>query len=405
MLRKKGFLIKTLILTIIILILIIAFNNNSNNSEINKDNFLNKININQSINKDKSFNKSIIYFSRHDGTIGNFKTIGELLNFNVTVISPSYRFQDRPKCFLEDKCKNFVNKICSQYDFVIVSDIIPDSYIFLINECQTKIILEITNRFDVLIDEKNKIDFYEQFGKAIIENKNITVVENNPYEVFYACQNGIFIPNYYLIRPVGFAPDEVLAKKYKISHEEIAIIDRTDQDSGVSSRQLKKYKIKHRILNKDYGGPLVLANYKALIILPYQVSIMKMMENFRYGVVMLIPTEKLFRELSNDFYYEFPEKDLKDVPNGLSNYMEWYNKEFKDLFIYFDSWEELPSIIENTDFSKYKKKEMNYMKKYEEKAINLWAQVLDIIPSKDKISDDQPICDNKIFYNYNISIE
>ncbi|KAG4090990.1 hypothetical protein H8356DRAFT_1052285 [Neocallimastix lanati (nom. inval.)] len=405
MLRKKGFLIKTLILTIIILILIIAFNNNSNNSEINKDNFLNKININKSINKDKSFNKSIIYFSRHDGTIGNFKTIGELLNFNVTVISPSYRFQDRPKCFLEDKCKNFVNKICSQYDFVIVSDIIPDSYIFLINECQTKIILEITNRFDVLIDEKNKIDFYEQFGKAIIENKNITVVENNPYEVFYACQNGIFIPNYYLIRPVGFAPDEVLAKKYKISHEEIAIIDRTDQDSGVSSRQLKKYKIKHRILNKDYGGPLVLANYKALIILPYQVSIMKMMENFRYGVVMLIPTEKLFRELSNDFYYEFPEKDLKDVPNGLSNYMEWYNKEFKDLFIYFDSWEELPSIIENTDFSKYKKKEMNYMKKYEEKAINLWAQVLDIIPSKDKISDDQPICDNKIFYNYNISIE
>jgi len=89
MLRKKGFLIKTLILTIIILILIIAFNNNSNNSEINKDNFLNKININKSINKDKSFNKSIIYFSRHDGTIGNFKTIGELLNFNVTVISPS----------------------------------------------------------------------------------------------------------------------------------------------------------------------------------------------------------------------------------------------------------------------------------------------------------------------------
>jgi len=63
------------------------------------------------------------------------------------ILYKKYRFQDRPKCFLEDKCKNFVNKICSQYDFVIVSDIIPDSYIFLINECQTKIILEITNRY------------------------------------------------------------------------------------------------------------------------------------------------------------------------------------------------------------------------------------------------------------------
>lgn len=258
-------------------------------------------------------------------------------------------------------------------------------------------------RFDLMVAKNNKIDYYEQFGKAIIENKNITVVENNPYEVFYACQNGIFIPNYYLIRPVGFAPDEVLTKEYKIIHEEIAIIDRTDQDSGVSVRQLKKYGIKHRILNKDYGGPLVLANYKALLILPYQVSIMKMMENFRYGVVMLIPTERLFRELSNDLYYEFPEKDLKDVPDGLTNYMEWYNKEFKDLFIYFDSWEELPELIKNTNFSKYKKKEMNYMKKYEEKALDLWAQVLNISHSKDIITDTKPICNNENFYNYNIN--
>ncbi|ORX45929.1 hypothetical protein BCR36DRAFT_298318, partial [Piromyces finnis] len=313
-----------------------------------------------------------------------------------------YKFEERPKCFIKDKCKKFVRDICSSYDYVIISDIIPDSYIFLINECHTKIILEITNRFDLMVAKTNKIDYYEKFGKAIIENKNITIVENNPYEVFYACTNGIFIPNYYLIRPVGFAPDEVLQKTYKVTHEEIAIIDRTDQDSGVSVRELKKLKIKHRLLNKDYGGPLVLANYKALLILPYQVSIMKMMENFRYGVVMLIPTERLFRELSNGFYYEFPEKDLKDIPNGLVNYMEWYNKEFTNLFVYFDSWEELPGIIEKTDFAYYKRKEIEYMKKYEEKAINLWSQVLNIIPSKDKIINDQPICDNIMFYNYEL---
>jgi len=302
---------------------------------------------------------------------------------------------------MEDRCKKFVNNICTQSDYVIISDIIPDSYIFLTNECHSKIILEITNRFDLMVDKNNLIDYYEKFGRAIIENKNITIVENNPYEVFYACQKGIFIPNYYLIRPVGFAPDEVFSKNYKVIHEEIAIIDRTDQDSGVSVRQLKKLGIKHRILNKDYGGPLVLANYKALLILPYQVSIMKMMENFRYGVVMLIPTERLFRELSNDMYYEFPEKDLKDVPNGLINYMEWYNKEFIDFFIYFDSWDELPEIIKKTNFLKYRKREMEYMKKYEEKAINLWAQVLEISPSENMIVNDKPICENSVFYNYN----
>jgi len=301
---------------------------------------------------------------------------------------------------MEDKCKNFVKNICSSYDYVIISDIIPDSYTFLTNECNAKIILEITNRFDFLVSHKNKIDYYEKFGEAIINNKNITVVENNPYEVFYACQNGIFIPNYYLIRPVGFAPDEVLQKNYKVKHEHIAIIDRTDQDIGVASRQLKKLKIKYRVLNKDYGGPLVLANYKALLILPYQVSIMKMMENFRYGVVMLIPTERLFRELIVDFYYEFPEKSLKDIPDGFVNYTEWYNKEFSDLFVYFDNWEELPEIVNKTDFSSYKKKEMDYIKKYEQKAFDLWAQVLDLKPSEDMITNDKPICDNNIFFNY-----
>ncbi|OUM67862.1 hypothetical protein PIROE2DRAFT_4537, partial [Piromyces sp. E2] len=313
-----------------------------------------------------------------------------------------YKFEERPKCFKKDKCKEFVSDICTEHDYVVVSDIIPDSYIFLTNKCPSKIVLEITNRFDLMVNKTNLIDYYEKFGKAINENENITVVENNPYEVFYACTKGIFIPNYYLIRPVGFAPDEVFQKDYKVVHEEIAIIDRTDQDSGMSVRQLKKLKIKHRILNKDYGGPLVLANYKALLILPYQVSIMKMMENFRYGVVMLIPTERLFRELSNDLYYEFSESYLKDVPNGLVNYMEWYNKEFKDFFIYFDSWEELPEIIRKTNFARYRKKEMDYMKKYEKRAMALWAQVLNIIPSKDQITDSKPICNNATFYNYEL---
>jgi len=403
MLRRKEIIFKTLLFGTVVIILILLAKTTSNNSEINKENFLNKINIDKiNINNDKTFNKSILYVSRHDGTIANFKTIGELLNFNVTSLTPSYKFEERPKCFIKDKCKEFVENLCTKYDYVIISDIIPDSYIFLTNKCPTKIILEITNRFDLMVAKNNKIDYYEKFGKAINENKNITVVENNPYEVFYACTYGIFIPNYYLIRPVGFAPDEVLQKDYKAIHEEIAIIDRTDQDSGISVRELKKLKIKHRILNKDYGGPLVLANYKALLILPYQVSIMKMMENFRYGVVMLLPTERLFRELSSELYYEFPEKDLKDVPDGLVNYMEWYNKEFKEFFVYFDNWEELPEIIKKTDFVRYRRKEMDYMKKYEEKAIDLWAQVLQIKPPNDQITNDQPICDNTFFYNYEL---
>jgi len=43
---------------------------------------------------------------------------------------------------------------------------------------------------------------------------------------------------------------------------------------------------------------------------------------------------------------------------------------------------------------------MDYIKKYEQKAFDLWAQVLDLKPSEDMIINDKPICDNDIFFNY-----
>jgi len=245
------------------------------------------------------------------------------------------------------------------------------------------------------------VDYYEQLGRAVIENKNLTVVENNPYEVFHACKKGVFIPNYYLIRPLGFAPPEVMGKTYNETHEEIAVIEHTNQDKKLAIPKLKELNIPLAQLPHRYGGPLVLATYKAVLMLPYQVSIMKMMENFRYGVAMIVPSEKLFRELIQEESYEFAEKDLQDIPDGFTNYVEWYNKEFKGLFVYFDSWEELPEIIKKTNFDALKQKVKKYIEQYQKKALNLWAQVLDISPRKDMIKHKNPMCDNEFYYDPN----
>ena len=248
------------------------------------------------------------------------------------------------------------------------------------------------------------MDYYEKLGKAVVENKDLTVVENNPYEVFHACIKGVFIPNYYLIRPLGFAPPEVMGKTYDETHEEIAVIEHTEQDKKLAIPKLKELNIPLAQLPHRYGGPLVLATYKAVLMLPYQVSIMKMMENFRYGVAMIVPSEKLFRELIKEGSYYFAEKHLQDIPDGLTNYVEWYNKEFEGLFVYFDSWEELPEIIKNTDFDALKLKVKQYIDQYQKKALNLWAQVLGILPRKDMIKYEEPMCDNLNFY-YDPSID
>jgi hypothetical protein len=398
--RKSQIIYKLLIIILLFSILYIALLYNSTFAEINKTIILDRVD-RKNVAKKAIVKKEILYISRHDGTISNFVNIADLLSFNVNTMEPSYDFEERPFCFEEDKCKSFVEKICSKYDYIVVSDIIPDSYIYFTNPCNAKLILEITNRFDIFVKEENEVDYYEQLGRAVIENKNLTVVENNPYEVFHACKKGVFIPNYYLIRPLGFAPPEVMGKTYNETHEEIAVIEHTNQDKKLAIPKLKELNIPLAQLPHRYGGPLVLATYKAVLMLPYQVSIMKMMENFRYGVAMIVPSEKLFRELIQEESYEFAEKDLQDIPDGFTNYVEWYNKEFKGLFVYFDSWEELPEIIKKTNFDALKQKVKKYIEQYQKKALNLWAQVLDISPRKDMIKHKNPMCDNEFYYDPN----
>ena len=253
--------------------------------------------------------------------------------------------------------------------------------------------MEITNRFDFGIRDKN---FYKIFSQAI-KNKNIIVVENNPFEVYYACEKNVFIKNYYLIRPIGNPPNITVMKEHKQYHDIVAIIDKY-QTSKLLMQKLDEVKIPYKILPFRHGGPLVLSTYKAIILLPYQVSVMKIMENLRYGVPMIIPSEKLLRELIKGKYF-FPAKQLFKITNGVKDYIEFYNDLYKDYFIYFDSFNDLHNIIKCVDFKTFREKEKKFVRHYEQKALKMWAEVLDIyIIKESKILDKEPLCNNKVFY-------
>ena len=133
-------------------------------------------------------------------------------------------------------------------------------------------------------------------------------------------------------------------------------------------------------------------------MLPYQVSVMKIMENLRYGVPMIIPSEKLLRELIKGKYY-FPAKQLFKITNGVKDYIEFYNDLYRDYFIYFDSFNDLHNIIKYTDFKTFREKEKKFVRHYEQKALKMWEEVLDIsILKESKIIDKEPLCNNKVFY-------
>ena len=380
---------------ILIIFFFLIYESQDNNNSSSYSQFIKNVNlIPVKNNKLVLKHNKILYVSRHEGTFANFCYIAKYLGFNSTSLIPKYSYTGRPNCYYRDKCRSFVKAKCSEFDYIIISDIIPDSYIFLINKCNKKIILEITNRFDWDVQKRN---YYKFFSRAI-KKKNIIIIENNSFEVYHACMKNIFIPNYYLIRPIGYPPNNILKREHKEYHDIVAIILNQIQDKKILQVELQKLNITFKCLPHKYGGPLILSTYKAIIFLPYQVSIMKMMENFRYGIPMIIPSEKLLRELIKSNYY-FCSSEVFKIPNGVREYVEFYNNKFRDLFIYFDNFEEIPNIIQNTDFKALREKEKEFMRYYEKKAIKMWEEVLDIQTKKESIiSDKKPLCNNRLFY-------
>lgn len=403
---KNKFSAIIILISLIILIQLLIKQNNidfisRNNSKLKKYNNTNPVDMITTFNKTRNI-KKVLYITRHSGTKSNFFYIAQKLGFNTTFLYIKYPYGERPNCYLKDKCKYFVKSKCSVFDFIIISDTIPDSFIYLTNECKSKIILEITNRFDIGVPKQSKEEYYKTISKAL--KKNVTVVENNPYEIYYACTKKVFIQKYYLIRPVGYPPITNLNNEHTEFQDIIVVVNKRAQDREITIANLKQLNIQYKVLPRSYGGPLNLARYKAVIILPYQVSIMKIYENFRYGVAMIIPTERLLRQLiKENNKYDISSKKIFekifDIPNGPRKYIEFYNDEFKDFFVYFDSYKDLPNIIKNTDFSSLKLKLKEYMKNYEKKAIKLWSEVLNVLPIKEsQISDKKPLCNKKEFY-------
>ena len=142
------------------------------------------------------------------------------------------------------------------------------------------------------------------------------VVVNNPYEIYYLCRNGIHVPHYALIRSTGNPPviNEYNESLYYTSEEPektIAIISRSKQDSMLSVPALQALNVPYEVLKTRYGGPKILSKFKALLYLPYQVSVMAMMENLRAKVIYLLPSPSMFKRLLETYNdYTFTEASV-----------------------------------------------------------------------------------------------
>lgn len=271
---------------------------------------------------------------------------------------------------------NKYKHIFNEYDCIITSDTAPLCRIFIENNWSKKLIVWICNRFDyshrpVIDGPFPDKDYLEMFQNAHYM-KNVRVIGYTLFE-------NIYCKLYYNI-DIGFdviTPSGGISNTYKHFTHKPELNNtffippyHNDTDCMNVSNVLDNLKI----LNYcgRYDGPKDLTNYKAVVHIPYAWSNLALFESFALGIIYFIPSIEFLIEISKKpkFFWTPPYR------SDLVHHSEWYNSEYENLFIYFNSWEDLLLKMSDLDYDKHKVILKEFSNKKCNDCIQKWKRVI-----------------------------
>ena len=169
--------------------------------------------------------------------------------------------------------------------------------------------------------------------------------------------------------------------------------------------------IKHSNHELKNHRPELYKQYKSVIFIPYQTSLMTFFELYRQDIPMFAPSVKLLiawhkeYKILKDRIYGWPKrltqkialftgKDAEEMPDPNSDKDEslefWFP--YSDIYVYehityFDSWDHLLELIDSTDLAQISR-QMAEFNAYERDAISLqWDELYsDLIPKRNRSS-------------------
>jgi hypothetical protein len=333
----------------------------------------------------------ILHMSLHAGCIKDFEEVGKELDLDLI----SWYIHKSPEQFEGFRAEN--NNIYNigperaarvwqknkdyfeQFDVIVTSDTAPLSRIFLQNNWQKPLIIWVCNRFDYANlghqDEQfPDKEYYELFSKATTM-PNVKIISYTPYEHYYAKTiHGIDIGTR-TIKPIGIAEqplsaDFVSAIPAEINKEETLFLF-----PRMNEIQLKWIQNLCKIIRVDtytciYNGPEDLKGFKGVLFFPYAWSNIALFENIQRGIIHFVPSEHFIKDL---YRQRAPIRffSIEDL-----HLCEWYCEEYRDLFIYFHSWDDLAKKVRRLENAEeLRKKIKEFGKQHRAKMLAAWEQV------------------------------
>ncbi len=294
-----------------------------------------------------------------------------------------------PYIFSKDKASQIYKlhkNTFDAYDMIITSDIAPLSRIFLQNHWEKPLLIWVCNRFDINVHRSgNKVfpdDPYHQLFKSTNNMPNVEVIGFTPYEQYYAEKHKNIFAISQTISPIGLNNSHKGIYKSvpaRIDKQTTVFIREYYNENNVGlSKRLTALKVKN--YSGPFDGALDIKDFKAMVHLPLVMSNFFLWENLSEGIVHFIPSKQFY---ASQYKKTFSFIDWTKSTNPRNNlpiheifdHCEWYREDLVPLFVFFDSYEEIPHLLETTDFQAKKALISTFHRDHKQRSLEKWKEV------------------------------
>lgn len=331
--------------------------------------------------------KEVLHISHHIGCFRDQEYIFNKLGFEVT----NHKFYDGVFQITEQIANDFWDAHKDQlneFDYILTSDTAPLSRIFLENqdEFKSKLVIWICNRFDYRMESESR--FYELFKRAE-ENPNIKIVPYSYFEKVWCTTKGINLMNHEFIRPCGkFLEsheknipetayfDEMYGEKSELPNADVIVpIYHNDNKFFNIGEYLSQKGIS--VYNGGFRNLNQLKKYKAFVTMPDAFSKFLCFELIHNKIPAILPSKMFLYELSkrpNYFFNVWGSGGSDQLEESWIDWCEWYDPELMNCRFYYDSFDEIPDIIQSIDKESMNSSFEDGSKYIEANSLNLWKK-------------------------------
>ncbi|MDE3055871.1 MAG: hypothetical protein KGI80_04170 [Verrucomicrobiota bacterium] len=255
------------------------------------------------------------------------------------------------------------------FDLICVSDTTPLARIFLQNHCSKPLLIWICSPVDYYDPQTLDGSFpdHEYFSllSAAPRTPNVFVVGASAFALHYAERLGLDLGDT-IIPPCAFNTSVRFVRKKESlyipsGHNETVFMNLKEHLQGLG---LPVYSGPHQ-------GPQDLGGYMGIVHLPDSYGSPALFEHLAYGIVYFIPSPAFFEKLATTHNY-FLNQPATLLEEQLYEASEWYKSSRENVFVYFDSWEDLVEKAKNLDYKAQKAKVLSYVSDYQKEVKSRW---------------------------------